>query len=137
MKKYILALMILSLTSGCMVNDREVEKEAIEASLTSMVDVQATLAEILTLLNQFEKDLEKKPNKETIHEYGQRIEDKWDTIEKKVESKFPEDYVIVEKSLYPLIGEAKSPVYNLDKVKSNLKESQTKLSNLQKKWQAQ
>ncbi len=120
-----------------MVNDREVEKEAIEASLTSMVDVQATLAEILTLLNQFEKDLEKKPNKETIHEYGQRIEDKWDTIEKKVESKFPEDYVIVEKSLYPLIGEAKSPVYNLDKVKSNLKESQTKLSNLQKKWQAQ
>ncbi|WP_108670221.1 hypothetical protein [Peribacillus acanthi] len=133
MGKYILALPLLLFICGCTSVDREVEKEVIETSLSNK-DVQASLSEIIEILNQFEKDLEKKADKEIINKYGQQIEEKWDSIEKQVETKYPDEYVNVEKSLYPLIGEAKSPEFNLEKVKVYLKESIFKISNLKEKW---
>jgi iron uptake system EfeUOB component EfeO/EfeM len=61
------------------------------------------------------------------------IEEKWDKIEKQVEEKYPEDYEDIEKSLYPLIAEAKKDTPDSEKLKTLTEETKNKLNQFHEK----
>jgi iron uptake system EfeUOB component EfeO/EfeM len=68
-----------------------------------------------------------------INEQGTMIEEKWDKIEKQVEEKYPDDYEDIEKSLYPLIAEAKKESPDSEKLKTLSEETKNKLNQFHEK----
>jgi iron uptake system EfeUOB component EfeO/EfeM len=68
-----------------------------------------------------------------INEQGTMIEEKWDKIEKQVEEKYPDDYEDIEKSLYPLIAEAKKETPDSEKLKTLSEETKNKLNQFHEK----
>lgn len=60
---------------------------------------------VLTTVKDFKELLENSPKeRKKIHQFGKKISEQWDVIEKQVEAKYPTDYQNIEESLYPLIA---------------------------------
>ncbi|WP_175989297.1 hypothetical protein [Bacillus sp. Marseille-Q1617] len=68
-----------------------------------------------------------------LNDQGKTIEEKWDEIEKQVEENYPEDYENIEKSLYPLIEEAKKDSPDADNLKTLTEETKNKLNEFHEK----
>ncbi|WP_085992139.1 hypothetical protein [Oceanobacillus senegalensis] len=91
------------------VNVAVVEGE--DSDLTSGVNT------VITSLKQLDSDIENTDDVNTINESGKTLEEDWDRIEKKVEEKFPDQYIKIEETLYPLIAEAKKEEPDIKKMK--------------------
>ncbi len=70
---------------------------------------------------------------ERIKEQGKTVEEEWDSIEKQVEEKYPDEYSKIEESLYPLIDEAKKESPDNEKITKLVDETTTKLEEFKKK----
>lgn len=68
-------------------------------------------------------------NSKEINKLGEEIEKKWDRIEKKVEETYPQDYINIEKSLYPLIAAAKKDNPSKEELRNFSKQTLDKLNN--------
>jgi iron uptake system EfeUOB component EfeO/EfeM len=63
-----------------------------------------------------------------LNEQGSKIEEKWDQIEKQVEDNYPDDYENIEKSLYPLIEEAKKDTPDAENLKNLTEDTMNKMN---------
>ncbi|PLT34418.1 hypothetical protein [Bacillus sp. V5-8f] len=88
---------------------------------------------VLLTIKETEQMMERSAQTKTVNEFGSRLEEEWDTIEKTVEKRFPEDYISIEKSLYPLIAEMKKTTPDLAKVKNFSEQTKAKLEQFKGK----
>lgn len=83
---------------------------------------------VLSTVNSLQSMIANSPDEiQKINEFGMKLDDDWDMIEKRVEEQFPKDYKIIEESLYPLIDEAKSVKPEIDQLKKLIDEVNGKL----------
>ena len=67
----------------------------LEEGLQTVID---TVEKLKIAMNKTTPDIKE------VNRLGKSLNDNWDSIEKKVEEKYPEDYENIEESLYPLIS---------------------------------
>lgn len=91
-------------------------------------DLTKGLDKVLTSLETLKtKTEETNVEIEKVNSGAEKLGENWDQIEKQVEGKYPEDYENIEKSLYPLLAEAKKDNPNLVLVTQLLDETATKI----------
>ncbi|WP_064093443.1 hypothetical protein [Rossellomorea aquimaris] len=95
-------------------------KEGIESSKSS-------IEELKSILKNESSDTKK------INDQGTVVEEQWDKIEDMVEEKYPEEYVSIEESLYPLIAEAKKAEPGIEQLKSLVEDTMKKMTTFQEK----
>ncbi|WP_318036018.1 COG4315 family predicted lipoprotein [Halobacillus shinanisalinarum] len=98
------------------------------ASLTEGID------KVLTSLQDLKDTVQAAPNdaKKTNNK-GKALSESWEPIEKTVEKRNTEAYENIEKSLYPLIAEAKRDHPDIDKMQRLIEETTSKLKMFKKK----
>ncbi|GAA0429047.1 hypothetical protein GCM10008983_01710 [Lentibacillus halophilus] len=104
------------------------------ASTDESTDIQegtdGVIAKVKELKDLTEKDAS---NTEDINELGEALKKNWDTIEKKVETSYPDDYQNIEESLYPLIALAKKDKANKAHIRELSLETLDKLEAFKEK----
>ncbi|SDI27826.1 hypothetical protein [Alteribacillus bidgolensis] len=107
--------------------DAEKDEESKEEE-GSETDLASGIEEVQSNLDSLNKTVENaSDNLENIHAEGEELEENWDVIEDQVGEKYPDDYTNIEKSLYPLIDEAKGEEPGTDTIQELIKETQDKL----------
>lgn len=87
-----------------------------------------TVKKLKTAINKTTPDIKE------VNRLGKSLNDNWDTIEKKVEEKYPEDYENIEESLYPLISNTiRQDEMDIKQIKKLTNDTQAKLLKFQKK----
>ncbi|RFU63511.1 hypothetical protein [Peribacillus glennii] len=94
-------------------------------------DIVLGVDKVLSIIKEAKQSTERAADPKSLNQIGSRLEEEWDTIEKKVEAKFPEDYINIEKSLYPLMAEMQKPMPDLAKVKELSDQTKGKLDRFQ------
>ncbi|MRG86504.1 hypothetical protein [Salinibacillus xinjiangensis] len=85
---------------------------------------------VITSIEELQNIVEASPSDvNQINEKGKVLETNWDVIEKQVEELDKEAYVNIEKSLYPLIAEAKKDNPNVENLKSLASDTTEKLTD--------
>lgn len=137
--KRIFHLTLIAFLAIALHSSYEVTKTA-HKSVMKDVPVQTASAMSLTLIGGLDKVLDSinylnssVNDQKKIEEAAEMLSENWDEIEEKVEEKYPKDYKNIEKSLYPLLAEAKRTNPNLLTVKQLLKESTTKITEFKNK----
>ncbi|CAH0345827.1 hypothetical protein [Bacillus sp. CECT 9360] len=90
-------------------------------------DIVLGVDKVLSIIKEVETAMENSADPKRLHAIGQQMEEEWDTIEKKVEKKFPVDYKSIEESLYPLIAELGKSQHDLAKIKDLSDQTKAKL----------
>ncbi|WP_404451022.1 hypothetical protein LG329_11820 [Virgibacillus necropolis] len=85
------------------------------------------LDKVLVSLGELEKVVGDTENTEKRIAATKKLGEDWDQIEKQVEEKYPEDYENIEKSLYPLLAEAKKEYPNTANVRQLLEATTVKV----------
>ncbi|ARI76341.1 hypothetical protein [Halobacillus mangrovi] len=98
--------------------------EGQETELASGIDT------VIASVEDLNSSLEDSADVTTLNEKGKTLEEDWDSIEKKVEEQFPDQYEKIEKSLYPLIDEAKKDEPDVEKMKELVKPTLDSLNEL-------
>jgi hypothetical protein len=73
---------------------------------------------VIQLTGELEKQLQNNPKPGVVNEIGKKMAEKWDSVEKEVEKRYPDDYKKIEESLYPLIAEAGKQQLDVSKIKA-------------------
>jgi iron uptake system EfeUOB component EfeO/EfeM len=90
--------------------------------------------QVIAVLDDLKANLEREAeNSDLIQTTGKELEESWDEIEARVEEEYPGDYENIEKSLYPLIGEAQKDQGDSTKMKELIPETKEKLESFKKK----
>ncbi|MGY0693497.1 hypothetical protein ACW2QC_11985 [Virgibacillus sp. FSP13] len=121
---------LLIITTGCASNgDEQSERnqdqinknnteDYIQTSASISSEINSSIDKVLATLEELKNQTEQSPDSTTdIQAIGKKIEENWDQIEKRIEEKYPEFYEDIERSLYPLIAEAKKDRPNVVMVK--------------------
>ncbi|XXM71067.1 hypothetical protein ACQ0QQ_15305 [Lysinibacillus sphaericus] len=90
-------------------------------------DTASSLEELSMTLTDTPDDAKK------LNEHGSKVEEKWDQIEKQVEENYPDDYENIEKSLYPLIEEAKKDTPDAENLKNLTEDTMDKMNEFHEK----
>ena len=89
---------------------------------------------VLETINKLEETLKSTPkDTKQIQELGHALEEEWDKIEKAVEKLDQEEYEFIEKSLYPLIAEAKKPMPEVERIQPLIEDTTKKLNEFKEK----
>ncbi|ASN07243.1 hypothetical protein [Virgibacillus necropolis] len=97
------------------------------SSLTSGLD------KVLVSLDELQAVAEKSTDEtKQIQDVAKKLGEDWDQIEKQVEQNYPEDYENIEKSLYPLLAEAKKEQPYLANVKQLIEATTKKVEAFKK-----
>ncbi|WP_052712244.1 hypothetical protein [Domibacillus indicus] len=120
------------LAAGCGTDESEqpvldTETDTVEENAR---DLPNKLQNVQSMLLRLNTDLESPESSETIQETGGSLEEHWDLAEAQVEEQYPEDYAAIEKSLYPLIDEAKKDNPDLEKMKPLVEDADEKITSL-------
>lgn len=117
-------------------NNAAAQKETVNKEET----IQTSSMKSTTLTNGLKNvldsiaDLKRSVNNHAeMKEATMELDENWDEIEDKIEDKYPKDYKNIEKSLYPLLAEARRESPNLLTVKQLLKESTKKITEFKDK----
>ncbi|MCA1010687.1 hypothetical protein [Halobacillus halophilus] len=98
--------------------------EEMDSDLSSGIDT------VIGSVEDLDSSLKDSAEVNTLNEKGKTLEEDWDSIEKKVEEQFPDQYEKIEKSLYPLINEAKKDEPDVEKLKELVKPTIDSLDEL-------
>ncbi|MBM7570799.1 hypothetical protein [Aquibacillus albus] len=110
-----------------------VQKNEVSLAKAADPDIIKGVEKVLATVHELKDVLEKSPkDSKKIHKLGKKISEQWDVIEKKVEKKYPEAYVDIEKSLYPLIGFSKEEDPSVEKLQELIKQVDKKLERFKK-----
>ncbi|MBH9965187.1 hypothetical protein [[Bacillus] enclensis] len=90
-------------------------------------DTKGSLEELSMTLTNTPEEAKK------LNEQGSKVEEKWDQIEKQVEDNYPDDYENIEKSLYPLIEEAKKDTPDAENLKNLTEDTMNKMNEFLEK----
>ncbi|WP_257350663.1 hypothetical protein [Pseudalkalibacillus decolorationis] len=135
----------LLVAAGCnSTNDGKVntedQKESTENEETSEQkdemsgDLSNGIEEVMASLQDLQTAVKAEPSDpEQIKTAGEKLEENWDAIEKKVEEEYPEDYTNIEESLYPLMDEAKQNQQNLEKIQQLMNDTMEKMKAFKEK----
>lgn len=105
------------------------ETTSVQASKSmSSSDLTKGIDQVLTSLDKLKTVTQKKETKK-INNTAEKLGETWDQIEKQVEEKYPEDYERIEKSLYPLLAEAKKDAPNLELIMDLLEKTTIKVQS--------
>ena len=80
--------------------------------------VKSGVKEVVQLIEEVDKQLKANPKQEAVNKLGKQITDKWDVVEKEVETQHASDYKTIEQNLYPLIVEMGKQKQDLKKLKT-------------------
>ncbi|WP_085524442.1 hypothetical protein [Tuberibacillus sp. Marseille-P3662] len=104
------------------------EQKTEKTSLTKGID------KVLTSLQTLNSTAESSTNDvKKINKNGKALSESWEPIEKKVEKHNAKAYENIEKSLYPLIAEAKKDHPDANKVKQLIEETTKQLKSFKQK----
>ena len=92
-----------------------------------ILNAKSSIEELKAILMNSSSDTKK------INDQGSKVEEQWDKIEDMVEEKYPEEYVIIEESLYPLIAEAKKAEPDIDQLTRFMEDTLKKMTKFQEK----
>ncbi|QTC42657.1 hypothetical protein I7V34_05235 [Bacillus sp. V3] len=90
-------------------------------------DTKGSLEELSMTLTNTPEEAKK------LNEQGSKVEEKWDQIEKQVEDNYPDDYENIEKSLYPLIEEAKKDTPDAENLENLTEDTMNKMNEFLEK----
>ncbi|MFB5285071.1 hypothetical protein [Peribacillus sp. Hz7] len=127
---------IMMMVAGCSSNESEdrttehSQEEAVETHKNISTDLNDGIEKVLTALEELQQST---VNKKNIQSSGENLDKYWDVIEKQVEKQYPKDYVDIEKSLYPLLYEAKKEQQDISKIQQLIKETKNKITTFQHK----
>ncbi|WP_106495155.1 hypothetical protein [Lentibacillus sp. Marseille-P4043] len=142
MKKFFYCVFasLFIITTGCASNgDEQSERnqeqinknnteDYIQTSASIVSEINSSIDNVLATLEEMKNQTEQSPDSTTdIQAIGKKLEENWDQIEKQVEEKYPEFYEDIERSLYPLIAEAKKDRPNVVMVKQLTDETTQKV----------
>ncbi|QHE50778.1 hypothetical protein [Pontibacillus sp. HMF3514] len=106
----------------------ETQENNEEVTITEGVDiVVATIEEMKGAIKLDPKNTEK------LNQLGNKLDEKWDLIEERVEETYPKDYKNIEDSLYPLIAESKKKSPNIKTLNKLIPETTDKLIQFNEK----
>ncbi len=128
------ALMVL-IAAGCGTNESE---QPVRDNQTDTIEEHARtmpnkLDNVVGTLKELKASIEDPDNVGEIQQAGKVLEEHWDLVEKEIEEQYPDDYENIEKSLYPLIAEAKKDKPDVEKMKTLIDETNGKLTELLEK----
>lgn len=89
------------------------EQVSVQVTNSMSSTLTSGLEKVLASLDELGTVVEDTGTKEKRIEVANKLGEDWDQIEKQVEENYPEDYENIEKSLYPLLAEAKKENPNL------------------------
>ncbi|WP_078549672.1 hypothetical protein [Litchfieldia alkalitelluris] len=105
-----------------------------QAENSDTTELVKGLETVLLTVNKLNETTKSSPSDvKQINEFGKALEENWDKIEKTVEKLDKESYIAIEKSLYPLIAEAKKPSPATDKIKTLAEDTTKKLEKYKEK----
>ncbi|MFZ3579127.1 hypothetical protein [Virgibacillus sp. DJP39] len=135
-----MAIVAVALTTddnepGNVIQDKTSEKDSVLAAKSmSSVTISDGLDEVLNTLAELKVELDKPSiEKSQVKVLAEKLGEDWDTIEKQVEKKYPEDYVYIEKSLYPLLAEAQKEDPNFVEIQQLLQDTTKKINAFKNK----
>ncbi|MGG0187704.1 hypothetical protein [Bacillus rhizoplanae] len=99
-------------------NEKNGTKETKSTNAKQNASMKSGVTEVVQLIEEVDKQLKANPKQETVNKLGKQIADKWDVVEKEVETKHPSDYKTIEQNLYPLIVEMEKQKQDLKKLKT-------------------
>ncbi|CAG9614332.1 hypothetical protein BACCIP111899_03559 [Bacillus rhizoplanae] len=99
-------------------NEKNGTKETKSTNAKQNASMKNGVTEVVQLIEEVDKQLKANPKQETVNKLGKQIADKWDVVEKEVETKHPSDYKTIEQNLYPLIVEMEKQKQDLKKLKT-------------------
>ncbi|ASK61481.1 hypothetical protein CFK37_04480 [Virgibacillus phasianinus] len=115
-------------------NELSSNHSSVEVMSSETPSLMNGLNQVLASLNELKSVVMKATeNKKKLKGIAEKVGENWDKIEKQVEEKYPDDYENIEKSLYPLLAEAKKEQPNLANIGQLLKDSTKKLEAFKKK----
>ncbi|MEH7459917.1 hypothetical protein V7183_22730 [Bacillus sp. JJ1127] len=103
---------------------------------TSTKDTKQTIAvktnvkEVVQLIENLDKQLVANPKLDTVNKLGKQISDKWDAVEKELETSHPTDYKTIGQSMYPLIVGAEKQKIDVKRMKSLTTKTKQDLNQL-------
>ncbi|MFJ8530301.1 hypothetical protein [Bacillus sp. NPDC094106] len=103
---------------------------------TSTKDTKQTIAvktnvkEVVQLIENLDKQLVANPKLDTVNKLGKQISDKWDVVEKELETSHPTDYKTIGQSMYPLIVGAEKQKIDVKRMKSLTTKTKQDLNQL-------
>ncbi|WP_242222485.1 hypothetical protein [Bacillus cereus group sp. BfR-BA-01380] len=80
--------------------------------------VKSGVKEVVQLIEEVDKQLKANPKQEAVNKLGKQLTDKWDVVEKEVETQHVSDYKTIEQNLYPLLVEMGKQKQDLKKLKT-------------------
>ncbi|WP_050183077.1 hypothetical protein [Domibacillus robiginosus] len=123
------------LTAGCGTDESEqpvldTETDTIEENAR---DLPSKIQNVQSMLDRVNTHIKSSESGEELQEAGESLKEHWDLAEKEVEEQYPKDYAAIEKSLYPLIDEAKKDSPDLQKMTPWVKDANDQLTALLEK----
>ncbi|GGJ88886.1 hypothetical protein GCM10007063_09280 [Lentibacillus kapialis] len=113
------------------VNDQTFQQHINKDRTTSLSEgIEKVLSSLHDLKNTAKSSTDDAKN---LNEKGKALSESWEPIEKKIEKRNAEAYENIEKSLYPLISEAKKNQPDTGKVKQLVDETTDKLKQFKQK----
>ncbi|QTM99009.1 hypothetical protein ERJ70_06645 [Sediminibacillus dalangtanensis] len=114
--------------------------ETVPVEKVTSIDAQSErkiadgVEKVLGVLDELVSIVTNQPNQtETINKLGKNLSEKWDKIEKSVETNFPDEYKNIEDSLYPLIAYAQNQTPDIEQIKQLSSEVKEKLTAFKQK----
>lgn len=92
--------------------------------------VKSGVKEVVQLIDEVDKQLKANAKQEAVNKLGKQLTDKWDVVEKEVETKHATDYKTIEQNLYPLIVEMGKQKQDLKKLKTLTMKTKQDLNQL-------
>ncbi|MGG2091758.1 hypothetical protein AB1283_03355 [Bacillus sp. S13(2024)] len=111
-------------------NDKNGTKETKSTNAKQNASMKSGVKEVVQLIEEVDKQLKANPKQETVNNLGKQLTDKWDVVEKEVETKHASDYKSIELNLYPLIVEMGKQKQDLKKIKTLTTKTKQDLNQL-------
>lgn len=92
--------------------------------------VKSGVKEVVQLIDEVDKQLKANGKQEAVNKLGKQLTEKWDVVEKEVETKHATDYKTIEQNLYPLIVEMGKQKQDLKKLKTLTMKTKQDLNQL-------
>ncbi|MEI4828569.1 hypothetical protein WAX78_03750 [Bacillus sp. FJAT-53711] len=111
-------------------NEKNGTKETKSTNAKQNASMKSGVKEVVQLIEEVDKQLKANPKQETVNNLGKQLTDKWDVVEKEVETKHASDYKSIELNLYPLIVEMGKQKQDLKKIKTLTTKTKQDLNQL-------
>ncbi|MDM5189053.1 hypothetical protein QUF99_17540 [Bacillus sp. DX4.1] len=111
-------------------NGKTSNKDTTATTPKQKLNVKTNVKEVVQLIESLDKQLAANPKLDTVNKLGKQINEKWDVVEKELETAHPTDYKTIGQSIYPLIVATEKQKIDVKRIKSLTTKSKQDLNQL-------